>query len=104
MNRADLSPTEASPTDPGPAVLTRADAIDQIQLVAGKVLDREITDLKPEDRLLDGLHLDSTSMLELLMELEDTIGFEVDIDTLDPKVFETVGGFADYIVAAVRGR
>ncbi|GHJ48859.1 hypothetical protein Cs7R123_62010 [Catellatospora sp. TT07R-123] len=81
--------------------MNRNDVIDQIRIVVGKVLGQEIGPLSPDDRLLDGLNLDSTSMLEILMELEDTLGFEVDIDSLDPAVFETVGSFADYIVDAV---
>ena len=32
------------------------------------------------------------------MELENTVDFEVDVDTLDPSVFQTAGSLADYMV------
>ncbi|MCM3129321.1 acyl carrier protein [Paenibacillus provencensis] len=51
-----------------------------------------------ETSLFEELHLDSTSVLELLMTLEDRIeGLEIDPDELEPDVFSTVGSLAEYI-------
>jgi acyl carrier protein len=43
--------------------------------------------------------MDSTSVIELLMSLEDTMGLEIDPDELGPEVFRTVGSLTDYIEA-----
>lgn len=78
--------------------MDRNTAIEQIRVVTKKVLNYEVGDFDADTRLLDELGLDSTSMLDLLMELEDMADFEVDVDTLDPGVFQTVGSLADYMI------
>ena len=78
--------------------MDRYKAIEQIRVVTEKVLNREVPDLTADTRLLEELGLDSTGIIELLMELENTVEFEVDVDTLDPSVFQTAGSLADYMV------
>ncbi|MEU8890061.1 acyl carrier protein [Streptomyces sp. NPDC048442] len=55
---------------------------------------REASSLSADTRLFDDLGFDSTSVLELLMRLEDDLGFEFDPETLEPDDFETVGSLA----------
>ena len=50
-------------------------------------------------RLFEDLHLDSTSVLTLLMAMEDALGVEADPESLDMDDFRTVGTFADWISA-----
>jgi acyl carrier protein len=78
--------------------MNREVALDQIQVVIGKVLDRDDVRLSPDTRLLEDLSVDSTGIIEILMELEETADFEVDVDTLDPGTFATAGTLADYLV------
>lgn len=48
---------------------------------------------------LESLNLDSTSILELLMLLEDNIdNLEINPEDLEPEYFETVGTVAKYIL------
>ena len=47
-------------------------------------------------RLFDDLALKSMSILELLLKLEDDLGFEFDPETLEPSDFDTVGSLAAY--------
>lgn len=63
------------------------------------VLERDIVGLPESTRLFEDLFLDSTAVLELLMALEDTIGIEVDPETLDMADFKTIGTLTDYVAA-----
>jgi acyl carrier protein len=77
--------------------MNREAALDQIRVVVEKVLNRDMSHLDADTRLFEELNVDSTGILEILMELEDSVGFEVDIDSLDPSTFQTAGSLADYI-------
>ena len=48
-------------------------------------------------RLFDELGLDSTTVLELLMTIEEELGMEFDTDTLEQHHFETVGTLAAFV-------
>ncbi len=49
-------------------------------------------------RLFDDLDLDSTSVLGLLMALEDSLDMEVDPESLEQHHLETVGSLTDFVV------
>ena len=76
--------------------MERGQAIEHIRAAAEKVTRRDLPALD-ERTPLPSLGLDSTGMLELLMELEDLAGFQVDPDELDPEMFTTVGTLGDYL-------
>lgn len=62
------------------------------------ILDRELPEFSAETRIIEDLGLDSMRFVELVMSLEDTLGVEVDPETLeDNDVFRTAGSLADYI-------
>jgi acyl carrier protein len=77
--------------------MNRSETIDHVRIALSTVLGREIPDLTEESRLFEDLALDSTSVIELLMSLEDTIDLQIDPDDLEPDVFRTVGSLTDYI-------
>jgi acyl carrier protein len=79
--------------------MNRTEIVSHLQAALSAVLGREVTDLRPDLRLFEDLDLDSTSVIDLLMSLEDTIGLEIDPDELGPEVFETVASLTDYIEA-----
>jgi acyl carrier protein len=72
-----------------------------------EVLRRFVTDssaeITPSTRLFDDLGLDSTNILELLVELESEIGVEFDTDDLEFEHFKTVDSLAGF-VAELMGR
>jgi acyl carrier protein len=76
--------------------MDRAEILVQLRSSLSEVLSQQVPELREESRLFEDLALDSTSVIELLMSLEDTIGLEIDSDELGPEVFETVGSLADY--------
>ena len=65
------------------------------------VLKKDLPDLAEGTRLFSDLALDSTSVIELLMELEDTLGLQIDPDELTPDVFETFGALTAYVAACL---
>ncbi|WP_160036766.1 acyl carrier protein [Paenibacillus sp. An7] len=73
--------------------------LDEIKGALSEVLNtKEELQINLTTSLFDELHLDSTSVLELLMTLEERIeGLEIDPDDLDPDVFNTVGSLTNYI-------
>jgi acyl carrier protein len=79
--------------------MNRTEIIAHLQIALSAVLNRDILELPEDARLFDDLGLDSTSVIELLMALEDTIDLEVDPDELEPEIFQTVGSFTDYVEA-----
>jgi diaminopimelate decarboxylase len=76
--------------------MERRQAIEHIRVAVEKVTRRDLPTLDAGTPL-PALGLDSTGMLELLMELEDLAAFVVDPDDLNPEVFRTVGTLCDYL-------
>lgn len=60
-------------------------------------LDTPITDVSTDTSLFNTLGLDSTGVLDLLMNLEDQLGVEIDTETLDFADFATVGSLVSYV-------
>lgn len=79
--------------------MTTALLLEEIKGALAEVLNMEADQaINLNTSLFDELHLDSTSVLELLMTLEDRIdGLEIDPDELESDVFDTVGSLAAYI-------
>ncbi|MFI9328704.1 acyl carrier protein [Kitasatospora sp. NPDC052868] len=83
--------------------MNREQIVEHVRVALSNVLDREIAQLTEDVRLVEDLSLDSTSVIELLMALEDTIGVELDVEDLQPEVFQSVGSLADYLGKGVSG-
>ncbi|MEU5417960.1 acyl carrier protein [Streptomyces sp. NPDC001407] len=79
--------------------MNRQDVVQALEAALTDVLDRPVSGLTGEVRLFDDLHLDSTTMLEMLMALEDSIGLEVDPEELEVDDFESVATFTDFVLS-----
>jgi acyl carrier protein len=77
--------------------MDRAGIVEHIRVALAEVLHRDIPTLNEDARLFEDLALDSTSVIELLMGLEDTIDVQIEPDELEPEVFKTVRSLADYV-------
>ena len=53
--------------------------------------------LKDDASFLEEGIVDSTGVLELVMFVEETFGFEVDDEDILPENFDSVSGLADYV-------
>ena len=77
--------------------------VDSVTVALARVLKRDAATITGTTRLFDDLGLDSTTVLELLLELENDLGVEFDADTLEQHHFETVGTLAGYVIAQRAG-
>ncbi|MEU5322629.1 acyl carrier protein [Streptomyces sp. NPDC047461] len=71
----------------GRAVATIADSL-------AKAMQVDAATITENSRLFDELGLDSTTVLGLLMTIEEELGMEFDTDDLEQHHFETVGSLA----------
>lgn len=62
-----------------------------------EVVGAELTGVTAETRLFDDLNLDSTSVLGLLMALEDSLDIQVEPENLEQRHLETVGALAEFL-------
>lgn len=81
--------------------MKRTEIIEQIRAALGTALDREIPALEESTTLFEDLGVDSTGVLELLLNLEDALGLDIDPEALEPETFETVGTLADHVEAVL---
>ncbi|MER7394143.1 phosphopantetheine-binding protein [Streptomyces sp. NPDC000151] len=79
--------------------MDRQNVITALEQALTEVLERPVTGLKGDVKLFDDLHLDSTTMLEMLMSLEDSIGLVVDPEDLDADDFVSVDTFTDFVLS-----
>ncbi|MBB0242714.1 acyl carrier protein [Streptomyces alkaliphilus] len=75
----------------------RAEIVEHLRHSLSVILDRPLPEFGAETRILEDLEIDSMRFIEFLMSLEDTIGLDVDPESLEPEVFRTAGSLADYI-------
>ncbi|MEU0250960.1 phosphopantetheine-binding protein [Streptomyces sp. NPDC006184] len=80
--------------------MDRQNVVTALEDALTDVLERPVTGLTGDVKLFDDLHLDSTTMLEMLMALEDSIGLVVDPEDLEADDFISVDTFTDFVLAA----
>lgn len=80
-----------------PSESNSVDVSEEIIRILANMSESELGGISRQTRLFDDLAFDSTTVLEFLMELEDTLGVEFDPFTLTPEDFETVGALLDYV-------
>jgi acyl carrier protein len=74
----------------------RRRAVDTLCALLPKVLGREMPDVSEQTRLME-LELSSSSTLELMLELEETLDIQVDVEDFDREHLESIGTLATYI-------
>ena len=63
------------------------------------VLGEKINNFNQSSRLFDDLKMDSTTMLETLIELAEKLGLDINPEELDIEDFLTVDSYVNFIVA-----
>ncbi|MFD7735962.1 phosphopantetheine-binding protein [Kitasatospora phosalacinea] len=76
---------------------TRTQLISTICELLPVVLKREVSGADAGTALLDALGLNSTTGLELVLELEERLGLEISVEDLGRDDFATVGSLAAYV-------
>lgn len=50
-----------------------------------------------ETRLMEDLGLTSAATLELMLELEDSLGIQIDVEMMEPSDLASLGTLADFV-------
>lgn len=66
--------------------------------------DGAVLDLGDNDSLVENGIVDQTGILELVLFVEDTYGFEVPEADLAPENFDTISNIAHYVSRRLRAR
>jgi acyl carrier protein len=82
---------------------TLAQVTDQIVAALAEVLGTELKDATEDTLLFEDLGLDSTTVLELLMTVEERLGVELDSDSLEQQHFRSVGTLSGFVLAQLAG-
>jgi|GEM_PF-3061259 len=61
------------------------------------VAKRPTSEVELYSALVDDLGIDSIQMLELLSDLEDAFGFELDVDDINPESFRSVQAVLHFV-------
>jgi len=80
----------------GTGTLSRDRITEAIVTALNRVLD-DAPELTDDSRLFDEVGLDSTGVLELLMQLEELLDIEFDTDNLQMSHFATVRSLAGFV-------
>ncbi|MFL6141267.1 MAG: phosphopantetheine-binding protein [Labedaea sp.] len=67
-----------------------------------RLLELDATEVTEDTNMADELGLSSSLGLELLLELEEQLGIQIDVETMDPDELQTVGELATYIAGNSR--
>jgi acyl carrier protein len=77
--------------------MERTGIIEHIRQSITTTLGHEVAGLHEDTMLFEDLGLESLKTLELLLNIEEALGIEVDPEDLEMEVFRTVGSLADYV-------
>ncbi|WP_100444592.1 acyl carrier protein [Glycomyces xiaoerkulensis] len=67
-----------------------------------ETLGRELPEIEEGTSLFDELGLDSTSVLGVLISLEDSLDIEIDADSITDEHLATLGGLIDCVLATAQ--
>jgi acyl carrier protein len=85
--------TDTATLDPA----LRAQVLDSIVALLPRVLKRDMPDASEHSTLMEDLGMSSTTALELVLELEESLEREISVEDLGREDFDTVGSLANYV-------
>lgn len=85
--------TTTAPFDPA----LREEVVEKICGLLPRVLKREVTEASEHSTLMEDLGMSSTTALELVLELEESLEREISVEDLGREDFDTVGSLANYV-------
>ena len=77
------------------------DYLAPVQEAVAAALGVDDDEATPEATLMDDLGMSSTTGLELMLELEESLDIEISVEDLDRSHFATVSSLADYVAANI---
>lgn len=80
--------------------LTRDELSAVVVKALAETLGHDLPDIDEDTRLFDDLSLDSTSILGLMVNLEDALAIEIDPDSISEDHFATFGSLTGFLLDA----
>lgn len=77
----------------------RQRVFESIGMLLPRVLGKEIPPVSDSTLLMNELGLRSATMLELLLELEESLEIQIDVEDIDNGGMNTVGNLADFVAS-----
>lgn len=91
MDHETLTPIEGTGLRPR--------VFDSISRLLPRVLGGEIPVISEDMKLMSELGMRSASMLELLLEIEDDLGIQIEVEDIDDAAMTSVGDLADFVAS-----
>ncbi len=91
MDHETLTPLERTELRPR--------VFDSISRLLPRVLVGEIPVISEDMKLMSELGMRSASMLELLLEIEDDLGIQIEVEDIDDAAMTSVGDLADFVAS-----
>ncbi|WP_269915544.1 acyl carrier protein [Acinetobacter sp. HY1485] len=82
-------------------MLSEQDAMQALKNAVESVLHEKFPNFNMETKLFDDLRMDSVSMLETLIELEDSLNIDVNPEDLDIEDFLVVKSYVKFLMDTV---
>ena len=77
----------------------RERVVDSIGTLLPRILKRDMAAPPQDARLFDELGLSSSTTLELLLELEETLEIQIDVEEIGQDDLETIGTLASFVAS-----
>ncbi|HEU5268722.1 MAG TPA: phosphopantetheine-binding protein [Jatrophihabitans sp.] len=77
----------------------RERVVSSIGTLLPRILKRDMAEPAEDARLFDELGLSSSSTLELLLELEETLEIQIDVEEIGQDDLETIGTLASFVAS-----
>jgi acyl carrier protein len=68
-----------------------------IKKVISRHLELDVSEIKLEDSLYEQLGLDSTSIIDVLLEIERELQIELDFEEMEPSDLENIQSLINYL-------
>jgi acyl carrier protein len=88
---------EPSPTIHKGSVIHKETVVDSIRVLLPRVLRRDVPAAGEDTKLMEDLGLSSSTTLELMLELEESLDIQIDVEDIDQEDFATVGTLAEFV-------
>lgn len=85
-------------TTPHPTKAGRQEVVRAVVAALADAVGRPLPDVTEDTRLFDDLSIDSTTVLGLLMNLEDNLDIEINTDELEQRHLHSVASLTDFVI------
>jgi acyl carrier protein len=75
----------------------RGRVIGAICAVVPRLVRQQLAPVSEDTRQMEDHNLSSSSTLELMLEIEESLDIQIDVEDIDQNDFRTIGALADFV-------